>query len=116
MASIPEQPIPLNPEVPTETVTGQDLETAGSGEFGVEEFAYEQMLDDYSNFSPPSEGEVLMATVLKLTEKDAIVDFGYKSEGIVPLDQFAVVDGKPAVNVGDTIEVMVDKHAASPEG
>ena len=108
----PGPPIPGPPEGSTEL----DPEQIGTVDFGTEDVAYEQMLDDYSNFSPPSDGEVLMATVLKLGEKDAIVDFGYKSEGIVPLDEFPMIDGKPAVNPGDVIEVMVDRHASSPEG
>ncbi len=120
MASNPNQPTPGAPGHPIpgtpEGSMEMDLEQAGLGEFGSEDLAYEQMLDDYSNFSPPSDGEVLMATVLKLGEKDAIVDFGYKSEGIVPLDQFPMIDGKPAVNPGDVIEVMVDRQATSPEG
>lgn len=109
---IPEHPLPGAPDGSSAAESTESFPS----EFGVEDVAYEQMLDDYSNFSPPSDGEVLMATVLKLTDKDAIVDFGYKSEGVVPLEEFAVIDGRPAVNAGDVIEVMVDRHASSPEG
>ena len=120
MSSDENHPIPGTPGPPipghSDGSTELDSEQLGASDFGTDDVAYEQMLDDYSNFSPPSDGEVLMATVLKLGEKDAIVDFGYKSEGIVPLDEFPMIDGKPAVNPGDVIEVMVDRHASSPEG
>ncbi|HEU0120659.1 MAG TPA: 30S ribosomal protein S1 [Bryobacteraceae bacterium] len=77
----------------------------------------EAMLEDYSHFAPPAEGEVLQGYVLKVTPNDVIVDFGYKSEGVVPIAQIPVVDGKPAVNPGDTIEVMVEKGGTlTPEG
>ena len=86
-------------------------------EYFTEEMMSEEMLDDYSHFAPPAEGEVLQGYVLKVTATDVIVDFGYKSEGVVPIDQIPVVDGKPAVNAGDTIEVMVEKGGTlTPEG
>ena len=55
--------------------------------------SYENLLDDYSHFAPPAADEVLQGTVLSVTAKDVIVDFGYKSEGIVPIDQFRNPDG-----------------------
>jgi len=86
-------------------------------EYFTEEMMSEEMLEDYSHFAPPAEGEVLQGYVLKVTATDLIVDFGYKSEGVVPIDQIPVVDGKPAVNPGDTIEVMVEKGGTlTPEG
>jgi len=78
---------------------------------------YEQLLDDYSHFAPPAEGEVLQGRVLKVTDKEVIVDFGYKSEGCVPIEQFPVLDGKSTVTVGEAIDVMVDHRGGeSPEG
>ncbi|HUD71056.1 MAG TPA: 30S ribosomal protein S1, partial [Dongiaceae bacterium] len=38
-----------------------------------------------------------------------IVDVGYKSEGIIDLDEFTGVDGSPQVNVGDEIDVLLEK-------
>ncbi|MCL4401356.1 MAG: 30S ribosomal protein S1 [Acidobacteria bacterium] len=80
---------------------------------GAEE--YEYLLDDYSHFAPPAEGEILQGTVLKVSAKEVIVDFGYKSEGLVPLDQFLGPRGEVSVQVGDVIDVMID-HGETPEG
>jgi small subunit ribosomal protein S1 len=80
---------------------------------GAEE--YEELLDDYSHFAPPAEGEVFEGRVLKVTPKDVIVDFGFKSEGLVPADQFLGPDGQMHVETGDVIDVMID-HGESPEG
>ncbi len=53
---------------------------------------------------------------MKLHDKDVIVDFGYKSEGLVPIEQFALPDGSVHVQVGDQIDVMVDRQGIQPEG
>ena len=77
---------------------------------------YGQLIDDYSHFAPPAEGEVLQGTVLSVTDKDVIVDFGYKSEGLVPKEQFVQPDGSVSVRAGDVIDVMVDRQGIQPEG
>ena len=76
---------------------------------------YEELLDDYSHFAPPAEGEVLQGRVLKVTAKDVIIDFGYKSEGLVPIEQFTTPSGEVTVKAGDVVDVMVD-HGERPEG
>src|SRR5713226_1128094 len=76
---------------------------------------YEHLLEDYSHFAPPAEGEVLQGTILKVTAKEVIVDFGYKSEGLVPIEQFLSPAGEVRVQPGDTIDVMID-HGERPEG
>ena len=60
---------------------------------------YENLLDDYSHFAPPAADEVLQGTVLGITAKDVIIDFGYKSEGLVPLEQFQSHSGEVTVKV-----------------
>jgi len=77
---------------------------------------YEHLLEDYSHFVPPAEDEVLEGKVLQVTAKDVIVDFSYKSEGIVPLEQFQNAAGEITVQPGDVIDVMVDHHAERVEG
>ncbi len=77
---------------------------------------YEHLLEDYSHFAPPSEGHVYEGRVLKITDKEVIVDFGYKSEGLVPLEQFIGPQGQVTVQPGDTIDVMIDRHGQEPEG
>ncbi len=81
-----------------------------------EEVDYEQLLDDYSHFAPPAEGEVVQGHVLKVTDKEVIVDFGYKSEGLVPIDQVRSPEGKITVERGDSIDVMVDRGGAEIDG
>ncbi len=76
---------------------------------------YEELLGDYSHFSPPAANEVLQGTILSITGKDVIVDFGYKSEGIVPIEQFQNASGEVTAKPGDVVDVMVE-HGEQPEG
>jgi small subunit ribosomal protein S1 len=76
---------------------------------------YEHLLEDYSHFAPPAADEVLQGTVLGIQAKDVIIDFGYKSEGIVPIEQFQSPTGEVTVKVGDAVDVMID-HSEHVEG
>ena len=77
--------------------------------------SYENLLDDYSHFAPPAADEVLQGTVLGITGKDVIIDFGYKSEGIVPIEQFQTPSGEITVQPGDVVDVMIEP-GEPPEG
>ena len=54
--------------------------------------------------------------VLKVTSNEVIVDFGYKSEGLVPIEQFRLPDGSVPVHPGDTIDVVIDRKGEEVEG
>src|ERR1035438_10097620 len=76
--------------------------------------SYKSLLDEYTHLAP-AEGEVLQGTVLKVNAKDVIVDFGYKSEGLVPIEQFLSPSVELSVQAGDVVDVMID-HGEQPEG
>src|ERR1039458_523705 len=76
--------------------------------------SYKSLLDEYTHLAP-TEGEVLQGTVLAVNAKDVIVDFGYKSEGLVPIEQFQSPAGVVTVKPGDVVDVMID-HGEQPEG
>jgi small subunit ribosomal protein S1 len=78
--------------------------------------SYEHLLEDYSHFAPPAADEVLQGNVLGVTGKDVIIDFGYKSEGLVPIEQFQNHSGEITVQVGDVVDVMIDHGGEQPEG
>ena len=109
----PGVPVPMQP-APEMELSEPSQDDSENFEAALAE--YEHLLDDYSHFAPPSEGEVLQGHVLSITAKDVIVDFGYKSEGLIPLQEFENPDGTVSVNPGDTIEVMIDRHATPVEG
>ena len=54
-----------------------------------------------------SDNDVLTGKVVRLTDKEAIVDINFKSEGVISLNEFRY---KPDLSVGDEVEVMVDRR------
>jgi small subunit ribosomal protein S1 len=55
------------------------------------------------------EGDVVKGKILKVMEKEVIVDIGYKSEGIISIDEFRGPDGKIEVVAGDQVDVLLEK-------
>src|SRR4051794_40140741 len=55
------------------------------------------------------EGKVVKGTVTGIENDMAVIDVGLKSEGRVPLREFAAPGQKAELNVGDTVEVYVDR-------
>jgi small subunit ribosomal protein S1 len=52
-------------------------------------------------------GKVVSGTVVGINKEVATVDIGFKSDGAVPLGQFAGSDGKPVVAIGDNCDVYI---------
>nr|WP_294044855.1 S1 RNA-binding domain-containing protein [Sphingomonas sp.] len=65
----------------------------------------EQTLGDADGF----EGRVVHGTVTGIENDMAIIDVGLKSEGRVPLREFAAPGQKADLKVGDEVEVYVDR-------
>jgi len=60
----------------------------------------------YENtFRQINDGEMIQATIEAITKTDAVVNIGFKSDGLVSLNEFRDVPG--GIKVGDIIEVMV---------
>lgn len=53
------------------------------------------------------DNDVLTGRVVRLTDKEAIVDINFKSEGVISLNEFRYNSG---LSVGDEVEVMVDRR------
>ena len=67
------------------------------------------MLDETLGSSSRLEGSVVRGTVVGVDDDTVIVDVGLKSEGRVPLKEFAAPGQTPEVRVGDTVEVFVER-------
>jgi small subunit ribosomal protein S1 len=50
-------------------------------------------------------GDLVEGKVVGVSERGILVDFGYKSEGIIPAEEN--VEGESALSVGDTVEVVI---------
>ena len=68
-----------------------------------EKIKYDDVYD--KTFKQINDGEMIQATVESLTKTDAVVNIGFKSDGLISLNEFRDIPG--GVKVGDLIEVMV---------
>lgn len=59
------------------------------------------------SLSDLEDNDVLVGRVVRLTDKEAIVDINFKSEGVISLNEFRYNQG---LQVGDEVEVMVDRR------
>jgi small subunit ribosomal protein S1 len=56
------------------------------------------------------EGKVLKGTVLAIDGDVATIDVGLKSEGRVPLKEFGAPGQDLSINIGDTVDVFVERY------
>jgi small subunit ribosomal protein S1 len=84
---------------------GGETKAAEEDSLPIEE--YEKLLDQYN--ANVSEGEVITGKVLHISPSEVIVDVGYKSEGIIAVEEFLDENGEPTIKVGDDVEVLLEK-------
>ena len=74
-----------------------------------------QLLDQFEQEQASlQEGEVVRGTVVGISERGVVIDFGYKSEGIVNPAEFTE-DGVISVKAGDEVDVLV-KNMETADG
>src|SRR5436190_2770179 len=74
-----------------------------------------QLLDQFEQEQATlEEGEVVRGTVVGISERGVVIDFGYKSEGIVNPAEFTE-NGVLAVKAGDEVDVLV-KNMETADG
>ena len=104
-------------------------ETAATGANGVQEGPSETAHDDFdwsidkrnvtvydadekqkydkvyeNTFVTINDGELIKGTVVGLTKTDVVLNIGFKSDGLVPLNEFR---DTPGLKIGDEVEVLV---------
>jgi len=83
---------------------GMSVDMLEGGEYSSDE--YDEMMALYEDtLSEIAEGEIVKATVLRKTDAAVILDVGFKSEGLVPLDEFRDPD---TIEPGDEVEVFLE--------
>ena len=71
---------------------------------------FSRLLDLYDNsFRNIAEGEVVKGTVLKVNENEVVVDVGYKSEGVISVNEFLDETGAVMVQAGDLVDVLLER-------
>ncbi len=102
-----------------QAATGESFAASGenesaNGEAGEMDFG--KILAQHERQYRPgiSEGEVVKGVVEKISDQNVIINIGFKSEGIVPLEEFKEND-KINVKAGDQVDVLV-KQLENSEG
>ncbi|WP_413584925.1 30S ribosomal protein S1 [Bdellovibrio sp. HCB274] len=54
-------------------------------------------------------GDVVTGTVVEVQSDYVLVDINYKSEGLIAINEFRIVDGVREVKAGDKVEVLIDR-------
>lgn len=83
------------------SVETEEQESSGEIDFGsiLEQFEQEQTVFH--------SGELVTGTVVGLSDRGVLIDFGYKSEGIAPIEDFMSPSGETTVKKGDEVEVVI---------
>lgn len=55
-------------------------------------------------------GEIVTGTVVQITNDVVMVDVGWKTEGHIPIKELKDADGNISLQVGDEIEILVDRR------
>ena len=70
---------------------------------------FEALLNESLEIDTPNEGSVVKGKVIAIEAGQAIIDVGYKMEGRVELKEFANPGEAPQIEVGDEVEVYLDR-------
>lgn len=62
------------------------------------------------------EGDIVRGVVVAIRKEHVIIDFGFKSEGVVPLHEFPHVEGRAQVREGDEINVFIESKRENVDG
>jgi small subunit ribosomal protein S1 len=73
----------------------------------IEDFA--KLLEETPEGSADIIGKVIKGSVIDIDKDSALIDVGLKSEGRIPLKEFATATSQPSIQVGDRVEVYVEK-------
>ena len=71
--------------------------------------SFAALLDESMGVSNSLEGTVVKGRVISIENDAALIDVGLKSEGRVPLKEFAAGGQEPEIHVGDTVEVFLER-------
>ena len=100
-AEVSAEPTPLAATPSADATKPEDEQSAGEMDFGaiLEQFEQEQ--------TAFSSGELVQGKVVGVSDRGILVDFGYKSEGVISAEEFTSPDGEVTVKPGDELEVII---------
>ncbi|HEV7396726.1 MAG TPA: 30S ribosomal protein S1 [Pyrinomonadaceae bacterium] len=108
---------PVATPAPTAPIESAPAESSDEDERPTGDVDFGQLLDQFEQEQASlQEGEVVRGTVVGISDRGVVIDFGYKSEGIVNPAEFTE-NGRLLVKPGDEVDVLVksmDSHEGLP--
>jgi len=80
----------------------EDLETAEG------EMSFADLLAEHEQGGQVGRDQVVKGTILQVNPDSVVVDVGYKSEGVIAIEEFTDEEGNITVNVGDVYDVLIE--------
>jgi small subunit ribosomal protein S1 len=92
------------------TYSGHSAFSSGEGNGATDPEEHARLLEFYdTSFKNLAEGEVVKGTVVKVTPTEVVVDVGFKSEGLIPIEEFIDESGQVTAQAGDTVDVLLER-------
>ncbi len=88
--------------------TNEEVENMEMDEDLDMEQSFEEMFE--SSMQELNVGDVVLGTIVQVTDDHVVVDVGYKSEGVIPLYEFKDEEGNIDIKVGDEVDVLVERR------
>lgn len=85
----------------TDIHTTEEGQKSGEMDFGAILMQFEQEQTIFHT------GELVNGKVVGISDRGVLIDFGYKSEGVVPIEEFTSFEGEVNVKQGDEVEVVI---------
>lgn len=105
MANEQKQSTPEVVKADNSKLTTKGLDQAWHTEFDADTMA--QLYEE--SFQNITEGQVVKGRVLQINENEVLVDVGYKSEGVIPIEEFRNLIETGNLKVNDSIDVYLEK-------
>ena len=97
----------MTQEVKNSPIEDFDWEAFEKGETHGEK-SREELTKTYDeSLNTVKDKEVIEGTIIALNKREAVVNIGYKSDGIIPVSEFRY---NPDIKVGDTVEVFIENQ------
>ncbi len=97
----------MTEEVKNSPLEDFDWEAYANGETKGEK-SREELTKTYDeSLNTVRDKDVIEGTIISLNKREAVVNIGYKSDGIIPMSEFRY---NPDIKVGDTVEVFIENQ------
>ena len=97
----------MTEEVKTSPIADFDWDAYEKGETAGEK-SREELTKTYDeSLNTVKDKDVIEGTIIALNKREAVVNIGYKSDGIIPVSEFRY---NPDIKVGDVVEVFIENQ------